>query len=223
MCFSETASFTASAILTLQGLAAIRLVRSYRPYLLIACIPLFFAIQQFSEGVIWRYFNQGHSIEGLGMIAAYIFLTFAYLVWPIAIPLSLSFSESNPFKKRILQLFVLGGFVWGIYLLTLIPGLTLSVTNSGKGILYAVNYFSTASSLLLQVVYLGLVIIPIFVSSLRYIWIFGLVTLISAFVARYFYETTFTSVWCFFGAILSLIIYKILKVNLVESKDYLRS
>lgn len=223
MCFSETASFTASAVLMLQGLAAIRLVRHYKPYFLIACIPLFFAIQQFCEGVIWRYFNQGHSIEGFGMIAAYIFLTFAYLVWPIVIPLSLYFAESNPFRKKILQFFVFAGVIWGLYLLTLVPGLNLSVTNSDKGILYAVNYFTDLSSALLKGIYLSVVILPIFISSLRYIWVFGIATLISAIVAHYLYETTFTSVWCFFGAILSLIIYKVLKINLPNTRNYFRS
>jgi len=223
MCFSEAASFTAAAVLTLQGLAAVRLVRQYKPFLLIACIPLFFAIQQFSEGLIWHYFNQGFAIDGFAMIAAYIFLTLAYLVWPIVIPLSLYLSESNIFRKRLLGLFILGAVVWGLYLLSLTPELTLSVTNSENGILYAVNYFSVSSSLLLKWIYLGLVIIPIFISSLRYIWFFGLVTLLSALITYYLYETTFTSVWCFFGALLSLIIYKILKINLAERTNYFRS
>ena len=219
MCFSETASFTAATVLTVQGLASLRLVQKYRPYLLIACIPLFFAIQQFSEGMIWHYFNQGYPIQGYAIVAAYVFLIFAYICWPVVIPLSLWIAETDISRKRLLALFIVGGSAWSIYLLSLTPWLTLNVTNSGRGLLYEANYFSDQASILLKWIYLGLVIIPIFISSLRFVWVFGLVTFLSALITYYFYETTFTSVWCFFGAILSLILYKILKVNLTYLKS----
>jgi hypothetical protein len=212
MCFSETASFTAAAILLVQGLVSINLVKKHKHLFLIACIPLFFAIQQFSEGILWHYFN--HDIKEAPTVAANFFLSIAFLVWPIVIPLSVFFAETIHWKKWLLGLFVLGGVLWAGYLISCIPYLKLTVTNSGQGILYDVDYFSDTQALIMKGIYLCLIIFPIFISSLHYVWIFGFVTLVSAVIAEYLYSTTFTSVWCFFGALLSLILYKILKENL---------
>ena len=52
MCFSATASFSVGAILL--GLGTLTLKAARRPpELVLAAIPLLFAIQQLSEGVIW--------------------------------------------------------------------------------------------------------------------------------------------------------------------------
>lgn len=52
MCFSATASFAASALLTGVGVMALRAVR--RPEeRLFALVPLLFATQQLTEGLVW--------------------------------------------------------------------------------------------------------------------------------------------------------------------------
>lgn len=218
MCFSETASFTASAVLTAQGLASLHLVRNHKSLLLIACVPLFFAIQQFSEGMIWHYFNHDLPIKGLALFAAKIFLFIAYLGWPILIPLAVWIPETVKWRKVLLSFFILGGFIWAGYLIYSLSAVNLEVTNHEHSILYGVDYYTSNDMNVLKLVYLGLIIFPIFISSLSSIWIFGLATVVLAGVAQYFYETTFTSVWCFFGALLSLILYKILKINLPHLK-----
>ena len=56
MCFSATASFSAGAVLL--GLGTLALKTASRPRELpFAAIPLLFAIQQLSEGVIWLTFR----------------------------------------------------------------------------------------------------------------------------------------------------------------------
>ncbi len=56
MCFSATASFSAGAFLL--GLGTLTLKSARRPRELpFAAIPLLFAIQQLSEGVIWLTFR----------------------------------------------------------------------------------------------------------------------------------------------------------------------
>lgn len=216
MCFSETASFTAAAILTGQGLLSLNLVKNHKSYYLLALVPILFAIQQFSEGILWHYFNHEWQIEGFALTAAYIFLSFAFLVWPIFIALSLWMVEKNLKRKQIIFLFVLGGIVWSFVLILTIPELKLTVTNEVNGILYDADYFSETTTIILKGIYLALLMIPIFISSLRFMWVFGVLTLTSAVVAEIFYRNTFTSVWCFFGALLSLVLYKIIQVNLAH-------
>lgn len=214
MCFSETASFTAAAVLSLQGSLSLNLVKKEKAFLLLGMVPLLFAVQQFSEGIIWHYFNHQLPLEGAGLMAVYIFLTFAFLVWPIFIPLALYKAESIKTKKIILFLFVLGGIFWGLYLLLSVPYSDVTVAIKEHSIFYGLEYFSDRQVFILKWIYLGLLIIPIFISSLSSMYLFGLLTIITAFIANYFYRATFTSVWCFFAAILSFMLYFVIKKNL---------
>jgi hypothetical protein len=52
MCFSASASFGASLVLSVIGVATIKNTR-HREQLPFASIPFVFAVQQFSEGVLW--------------------------------------------------------------------------------------------------------------------------------------------------------------------------
>ena len=53
MCFSAGASFSAGVVLSVIGVATIRIVK-HPSQLLFACIPIIFAVQQISEGVLWK-------------------------------------------------------------------------------------------------------------------------------------------------------------------------
>jgi hypothetical protein len=55
------------------------------------------------------------------------------------------------------------------------------------------------------------VLAPNFISSIKNMWIFGVLIVLGYFLAEYYYSITFISVWCFFAAIVSLFIYKIIK------------
>ena len=57
MCFSEPASFAVAAGCALAG--AIAVFKSPSPnYLPLAGVPLVFAVQQASEGLVWRALDQ---------------------------------------------------------------------------------------------------------------------------------------------------------------------
>ncbi len=64
MCFSPEADFTAAAVVGVVGVATLRLVREPRD-LLIAALPLLFALHQFVEGFVWLGL-QGDVSSGLG-------------------------------------------------------------------------------------------------------------------------------------------------------------
>ena len=62
MCFSATASFTASAVLLPAGTLALR--RAYttdRRYLALCALPFLFGVQQLMEGFVWTYGARGES------------------------------------------------------------------------------------------------------------------------------------------------------------------
>ena len=75
MCFSATASFTAGITLSALGVATLTQVSSRREILL-GSFPLLFAVQQFSEGLVWLTLGQT-SLSSINSLVTYSFLFFA--------------------------------------------------------------------------------------------------------------------------------------------------
>lgn len=209
MCFSATASFTAATVLTLIGAASIRTARKDRSLLALACIPLFFALQQAGEGLVWL--NLAHGFETFTDIGKYIFMIFAYLVWPIWIPFALWQAEKTTWRKNLIVFFLLAGLCWSGIQAYNLAGINPAAHIVNNSIQYTANYYSQTALRYLTLTYLLIVAIPAFVSSLRYIWFFGLFAILSAFFSLQYYRENFTSIWCFFAAISSMILYFIIK------------
>ncbi len=64
MCFSATASFTSSAIISVMGIATLARVNHPREWLF-ASIPLLFAFHQFAEGAVWLGLMHGGALGGV--------------------------------------------------------------------------------------------------------------------------------------------------------------
>ena len=103
MCFSASASFTASAVLMPLGLYSTHLARTNRQpnYVPLALVPFFFGVQQFVEGLEWTALDNGR-IEPLTTLAGLGFLFFAYCFWMVWIPWS-AWSISRSTDSRGLQ------------------------------------------------------------------------------------------------------------------------
>jgi hypothetical protein len=99
MCFSATASFTASAALATIGLLTLTKTKIRHEWML-ASVPLLFAIQQLTEGLLWLALKRGVSFGPYWPTQVYAL--FVGVVWPILIPLGVLLTEPN--RKR--QLFV---------------------------------------------------------------------------------------------------------------------
>ena len=91
MCFSATASFSAGAVLL--GLGTLTLKSAHRPRELpFAAIPLLFAIQQLSEGVIWLTF--GSEAPLLNTVMTHVYSFFSHVLWPIYVPVAVLLIET---------------------------------------------------------------------------------------------------------------------------------
>src|SRR6202000_3006059 len=98
MCFSPSASFGASAVLTVVSITC--MVRSRTmPQRVLSGIPLLFAIQQFVEGVVWLSLLRPEWAHWERM-ATYGFLFFAQMVWPVYVPLAVLLFERDAMKKK---------------------------------------------------------------------------------------------------------------------------
>ena len=192
MCFSATASFVASGGLAVLG--GTSLVVAKKEDKILAVIPFIFAIQQAFEGVQWLYIRGGST----SLFAAYGFLFFAFFVWPIYVPVSVFLLDKN--KRGIMSLFILIGTVVALYFAFLIPFQPLYINRFPSCISYDFNFPLWP---LINSMYMLAIFGPFLISSHRIFRWYGTVILFLAIVSLLFFMVAFTSVWCFFAAVVS--------------------
>jgi len=214
MCFSAEASFAGGVIISAIGIITIRKVRK-PSQILFAAIPVFFGIQQFAEGVLWLTLP----LEGFEIhsgIAAYIFLIIAELIWPVIIPLSVLLTEMSEKKKKILILFLVDGIILSLYYSYCLISFDVNPRIDGFHILYD-NKFPASLSNVALLFYLIATIPPLFISSMRRAYMLGILMTLSCLISAVFFTQYLTSVWCFFAALISIVIYWILNDSAVSA------
>ena len=201
MCFSASASFIAGTSLCAVGVATIRRAEA-RTELPFATIPLLFGIQQLTEGVIWLTFS--HDSPLLKQVMTYLYSGFSHVLWPMYVPLAIGLLEVVRWRKKAIFAFEVAGVAVGLYLLYFIVVSPVTAEVIGNHIVYVSPHFYVIPMMIL---YLAATCFSCFFSSHGFVRLFGALVLVS-FVAAYIVQVTATvSIWCFFAAILSLLIY----------------
>lgn len=202
MCFSAEVSFTAAAVL--GAIALVTLVKSKKnpDRYLIAAIPIFFALQQLTEGIQWLYYQGTLGTEQGASAARELFLFIALIIWPFWIPLSVLVAERKPEKRKILYGFLLIGLLDSIY------NGYMSLGQPTQASIYENSIYYHIKVAVNSVWFYGIAtVLPWFFTSTPKAKILGLGFGLGYAVSAWFYYATFTSVWCFFAAINSAIIY----------------
>jgi hypothetical protein len=208
MCFSATASFAGGVIITAIGVAVVTKV--HKPsQLLFASIPLFFGLQQFTEGVLWLTIPNPEYI-GIQKIATHMFLIMADTLWPFIIPLSVLLMEKNARKKKILWYFFVAGLSVSVYYAFCLMFLNVTPQINGYHIKYNSD-FPEIIAIPAFIVYLVATITPLFISSIQRTHMLGILMFFSCLVTAIFFTQFLTSVWCFFAALISAVIFWILR------------
>lgn len=216
MCFSAEASFAGSAVISVVGIATLTKIDKPKQ-ILFASIPLLFGIQQCAEGMLWITLKSGGH-EVLENTATYIFLVTALVIWPTMIPLSVWLMESVKKRRKVLAwLIPLGGILSLFYAFCLF---SFNVTPQIQS--FHIQYVDEFPDILVKIAfvcYLITTIAPIFVSSVKRMWIFGILIAISCLVTGIFFMQYLTSVWCFFAAIISILIFLIIIGNRNKTEE----
>lgn len=208
MCFSATASFTAATVLSTIGVISIKKTNNVKqvPF---ACIPLIFAMQQFSEGFLWlNLIPEGD--KTIANVATYGFIFFAQIFWPIWVPYSIFLLEKNRRQKGIFKILVGAGIAVSIYLTYCLLAIGVEAKITAYHIAYIQKYPLALKALVIPF-YAMSTVVPMFVSSIKYMWVLGLAVLLSYLISVYFYHQNSLSVWCFFSSIISIGIYLIIR------------
>jgi hypothetical protein len=201
MCFSATANFVSSAALGAIGVVTLTKVK-HRRELLFAALPTLFAVHQFIEGFVWLGLDGKLSpVVTHDMGAA--FMLYAQGLLPFLLPLSVMLFEADvKSRRRMVPFLVLGGATT-LYILWALTAYPLQVYFKGNSIVYinqATN--NTAVALLYVMATCG----SLFFSKVRAMVIFGAATLAILLVVMEFKRYAFTSLWCAYAAIASVII-----------------
>jgi hypothetical protein len=207
MCFSPLASFAGGVIISGIGVATIRKVHE-PSQIVFASIPVFFGVQQIVEGCLWLTLPDPDYIT-IQKISTYWFMIMAQVLWPTMIPLSVLFMEKQVRRKNILRVFLFMGLFLSLYYLYCLISFHVYPKIIGYHIQYDTD-FPVSISIPAFVIYLIVTIIPLFVSSIKRTHLLGILMFSSCLITAIFFKQFLTSVWCFFAALISGVIFWIL-------------
>lgn len=201
MCFSATANFVGSAVLGAVGVVTLTKVKHRREFLF-AALPVLFAIHQFTEGFVWLGLD-GILSPAVAHDMGAAFMLYAQGLLPFLLPLSvLLFEPDRKSRRRMLPFLVLGGAT-SLYILWALTAFPLQLYVKGNSIVYinqATN--NTAVAVLYVIATCG----SLFLSQVRMMVVFGAANLIILLVVMEVKRYAFTSLWCAYAAIASVII-----------------
>ena len=210
MCFSATASLTASALLTTAGVFAFRKASDANERKL-AILPLLFGFQQASEGVVWVSLDNP-DLAGTLALSKYVFLSIAWLVWPLIIPWVYREQTKNRrmrFMNSFLQTLGIATAIMNLWTLITIP---VDVVIHDSHILYTLRYERMIPTLA-GIVYVATTLIPPFLTRQRNLFILGVLQAAAFLLSFTLMRDTLASVWCFMAAVSSAGVLWVILMN----------
>ena len=201
VCFSATANFVGSGVLAALGVVTFTKVK-HRRELLFASLPTLFAIHQFTEGFVWLGLD-GVLSPAWTHTMGEAFVLFAQGLLPLILPLSVFLFEPDVKSRRRMLPFVVIGAVTAVYMLWALVMFPLEISVRGNSIVYVndgTNYTSLA------VFYVIATCGSLFFSRVKAMVMFGVANLTILLVVMAVKRYAFTSLWCAYAAIASVII-----------------
>lgn len=199
MCFSASASYTASALLLLCGLASLH--KAPAKQIMFAAIPLLFSFQQFFEGLIW----QGFSDYCTPTVAIYGFLFFVYVIWPLWVPCAIRQMATKKSEKKAIFWSIIAGII--LAFVAVWYGITQPISAALAH--HHITYTSQVPEWLWipgTICYFIATIVPFFIVKAFYLRFIGITLALSYVITFLFFYHAILSVWCFFVAILSVLV-----------------
>lgn len=201
MCFSATANFVGSGVLGAVGVVTLTRVK-HRRELLFASLPVLFAVHQFIEGFVWLGLD-GILSPAVAHDMGAAFMLYAQGLLPFLLPLSVLLFEPNAKSRRRMVPFLVLGGATTLYILWALTAFPLQLYVRGNSIVYinqATN--NTAVALLYVIATCG----SLFFSEIKIMVAFGAANLLILLVVMEVKRYAFTSLWCAYAAVASVII-----------------
>jgi Family of unknown function (DUF6629) len=201
VCFSAAANFVGSGVLGAIGVVTLTKVK-HRRELLFAALPTLFAIHQFIEGFVWLGLD-GMLSPAVTHDMGAAFMLYAQGLLPFLLPLSVLLFEPNAKSRRRMLPFLVLGAATTLYILWALTAFPTQIYVRGNSIVYinqATN--NTAVAVLYVIATCG----SLFFSQIKMMVAFGVANLAIILVVMAFKRYAFTSLWCAYAAVASVII-----------------
>ncbi len=201
MCFSATANFVGSGVLGAVGVVTLTRVK-HRRELLFASLPVLFAIHQFIEGFVWLGLD-GILSPAVAHDMGAAFMLYAQGLLPFLLPMSvLLFEPTAKSRRRMLPFLMLGGATT-LYILWALTAFPLDLYVRGNSIVY-INQATNNEAV--AVLYVIATCGSLFFSKIRMMVVFGAANLAILLAVMVVKRYAFTSLWCAYAAVASVII-----------------
>jgi hypothetical protein len=200
MCFSATASFVSASLNASAGAAVMMRAAGTRDSAL-ATFPAVFAVQQFIEGSLWLALPANPDLSAL---LATGFVGTALVVWPVLVPFSAFRIEEQRWRRVAMALLTLLGAAFAVYAAVDMIQRPYEAHIVNRCIAYTNNAYvplSFGSS------YVTFTCVPLLLSSSRTLRLLGACTVIGLVVSALMFFYNFLSVWCFFAALASGLVF----------------
>lgn len=153
------------------------------------------------EGALWLSFR--FDAPQLKVTSTYLFSIFSHVLWPIYIPFAIGLLETVPWRPNVIWTFQAIGLGVGSYLLYNLVALPVTAVAAANIVYVSPHFFQVP----LMSLYLAATCVSCFFSSWAMVRLFGARALVLFLLAYGFFTVALISVWCFFAAVLSVIIY----------------
>jgi hypothetical protein len=165
----------------------------------VATLPLLLGLHQVDETFVW-WGLQGHVSHEVGRVAMWIYLIFALVLLPPLVPGLLAvFEPSRRHKLRYAPFVALGFFVSAVILEAMLVG--------HPSVRLGTYHLAYSIGLRHGVVIIGLYVVAtcgsLLASGRRILIWFGLANLAAVIVLALLCASGFTSLWCFYAALVS--------------------
>jgi hypothetical protein len=202
MCFSPEADLVVGGIVVAIGVDALRHVREPKQ-ILFASLPLLFGLHQVDEAFVWLGL-QGHVSESLERVGIWVYLLFALAALPALVPVAVFTIERSPARRKLIGAMSALGIAVGVSLGVALFRGSVNAVIDGQHIAYDVSALHQGSQLTALYVVAGCG--ALLLCSYRDIALLGVLNFIAVPILMWMTVSGFISLWCFWAAIVSVII-----------------
>jgi hypothetical protein len=197
MCFSPTGDLVGGVAVVSIGVDACRHLQRRFEYVAIAALPIALGLHQIDETFVW-WWLQGHVSRGVGEVAMWIYLVFALVALPTAVPLMVYFFTPRTARRwRVVPFVVVGVVVSAILLEAMLAG----HPTARLGTYHLAYTIGLRHGIIIIGSYIVATCGPMLASSFRPMRWFGVANVIAVIVLALLCASGFTSLWCFYAAV----------------------
>jgi hypothetical protein len=200
------AIFASAIFLKVIGNCSLK-VCNIRPVPLWLFLPFFLAWQQIFHGIAWLNVSGMMGPSALTEWSKNLYLIFAFMAWPVFIPLSMMLAETHPVRKKILYFLLMAAVVIVCVEAWAVPPLKQPIAVVER----SVNYLDEMP--MIKIFFLVCISVPFMISNLPYMWVLGLTLFLAGIITQFVQGELFTLIWAFVAFILGFLFYFVTKEN----------